>query len=187
MLTLPSWLVLLCRRLLLVRPALTAGRTLVLLRWGLLARAALTAGRRLVGTLILLRRGLLARAVLTAGRGLVGTLVLLRRGLLLGRATLARRGRLARALSTTLGADHVRQSEPRDGLIIDAPAGLEALLPLKCHQRLGRPRTQPSVRSPDVEPFLVQHDLHLADLLLSQVQCARSRSGAAQLCSSAAG
>src|SRR5712672_1438073 len=51
LLTLPSWLVLLCRRLLLVRPALTAGRTLVLLRWGLLARAALTAGRRLVGTL----------------------------------------------------------------------------------------------------------------------------------------
>src|SRR2546430_2562887 len=71
-----SWLVLLCRRLLLVRSALTAGQrlvgTLVLLRRGLLARAALTAGRRLlVGTLVLLRRGLLARAALTAGRRLV--------------------------------------------------------------------------------------------------------------------
>ena len=205
MLTLAGRLVLLRRCLVLGRAALTAGRgrvgALVLLRRclllvGVLLRrcllligAALTAGRGLASALVLLRRCLLlVCAALTAGRRLLaGALILLRRCLLRGRAALTGRGRLASALSTTLRAHHVRQSERRDGLVVDMAARLEALLPLERHQRLGRPRAQPSVRLPDVEPFLVQHDLHLADLLLSQVQCARSRSAAAELCSSAAG
>jgi hypothetical protein len=149
--------VLICRRLLHFVAALAGlvlARTLVLLRRCLLGRAALTAGRGLA--LVLLRRCLLGRAALTAGRGLVGTLIRL--------GTLARR-------SATLRAGHVRQSERRDSLTIQSSAGLKALLPLERDQRLRCPRAQSSVHL-NVEPSLLQHDLGLADLLRSQIQCA---------------
>src|SRR5262245_29831675 len=68
----------------------------------------------LTGRVALLRgRLLLAATALTAGRRLVGALVLLRRRLLPARTALARG-------STAPRADHVRQSESRNGLIVDA-------------------------------------------------------------------
>ena len=136
------------------------GRVALLRGRLLLAATAPTADRRLVGALVLLRRRLLlVRAALTAGRRLLtGTLILLRRRLLPARTALARG-------STALRADHVRQSEPRNGLNVDAAASLETLLTLERDQRLSCPRAKLSVRLADIEPFLVQDNLHLADLL----------------------
>ena len=120
------------------------------MRWRL-RRVALTARRRLVGALILLCRSLLvSRAALACGAA----------ALACGAAALASRG-------TALGAAHVRYSERRDGLIVDAAGGRETLLPLEDRQRADCSRAEPAVRSSDVEAFLDQDRLNLPDLLLA--------------------
>jgi hypothetical protein len=115
-------------------------------------------------------RGRGSPVALTARRGLVGALILLRRSLLVSRAAVAC-GAAALASSGTALRAHVRHSERRDGLIVDA-AGCETLLPLERRQRADCSRAEPAVRPSDVEPFLDQDDLNLPDLLLAQVQCA---------------
>lgn len=173
----------------LLRAALAAGRglaraLLLLRRRMLLSCAALTttlaAGRGLFGALVMLRRSLLLGcATLTAGRRLTCALVLLRRRLVLRCATLAGRGRLAGALSTALRTAHVRHSERGGGAAVESSADFQALATLERGQRPYRARAEPAVRTADVEPFLIQRDLNLPDLLLRQVQCGCARGAAA--------
>src|SRR5262249_34321994 len=93
--------------------------------------------------------------------------------------TLAGRGRLAGALSTTLRTARVRHSERRDGPTVESSADFQALATLELGQRPCRARAEPAVRTADVEPFLVQRDLNLEDLLLRQVHFGYARSAAA--------
>src|SRR5215469_11892483 len=171
--------------MLLVRRPLAGGGPRVALR-GRLLRAALAAGRGLARALVVLRRrmllscALLSRAALTAaGRGLTCALVLLRGRPLRTCTTLAGRGRLAGALSTTLRTAHVRHAERRDGAAVESSAGLQAAATLERGQRPYRARAEPAVRTANAEPFLVQHDLDPADLLLRQVHFGYARGATA--------
>jgi hypothetical protein len=98
---------------------------------------------------------------------LVGALILLCRSLLVSRAALACGAAALASRGTALGAAHVRYSERRDGLIVDAAGGRETLLPLEDRQRADCSRAEPAVRSSDVEAFLDQDRLNLPDLLLA--------------------
>src|SRR6516225_8878881 len=178
-------------------PALFAAGVLMLLArrplagpWvalrGRLLRAALAADRGLARALVVLRRrmllscALLSRAALTAaGRGLTCALVLLRGRPLRTCTTLAGRGRLAGALSATPRTAHVRHAERGDGLAVESSADFQALATLERGQRPYRARAEPAVRTADAEPFLVQHDLGPADLLLRQVHFGYARGAAA--------
>ena len=113
-----------------------------------------------------------ARVASTACRGLVGALILLRRSLLVRRAALTCSAAALAGRGTALRPAHVRHSERRDGLIVDAARRLEPLLALELRQRAHGSRAEPTVRPPDVEPFLDQDSLNLNNLFLAQVQCA---------------
>ena len=122
-----------------------------LLRAGLLrARllgASLARGRRSVAALIAL---LLVGRRLVAGGRIGGRLLLHRAAALAGR-------RLA------LAAD--RDPECRDRPAVKASGRLEALALLELDQRLLGARAEHAIGVPDVEAPLVQHDLHLPDLV----------------------
>jgi len=140
------------------RRLLRGGRVL-LIGWGVLVCTTLTSGGRLTCTLI---------ALLVDRRILIGRRVLIGRHLLRGGTALTGRRGLARALLS----GHVRQSERGDGLGIDLPASLEALLALERDQGLRGARTEHSVRlATDVESFLDQQHLNLPDLLRVQIEC----------------
>jgi hypothetical protein len=140
---------------------LLRGGGVLLIGWGVLVCTTLTSGGRLTCTLIAL---LVDRRILIGRRVLIG-----RRLLRVGTALAGRRG-LARARSPLLPG-HVRQSERGDGLGIDLPASLEALLALERDQGLRGARTEHSVRlATDVESFLDQHHLNLPDLLRVQIE-----------------
>src|SRR5262249_25161466 len=70
---------------------------------------------------------------------------------------------------TTLRTTRVRHSERRGGPTVESSADFQALATLELSQRPCRARPEPAVRTADVEPFLVERDLNLADLLLRQV------------------
>jgi len=139
------------------RRLLRGGRVL-LIGWGVLVCTTLTSGGRLTCTLI---------ALLVDRRILIGRRVLIGRHLLRGGTALTGRRGLARALLS----GHVRQSERGDGLGINLPASLEALLALERDQGLRGAPTEDSVRlAADVESFLDQHHLNLPDLLRVQIE-----------------
>src|SRR5262249_2322584 len=68
-----------------------------------------------------------------------------------------------------------------DGATIESSADFQALAALERSQRPYRARAEPAVRTADVEPLLVQHDLDLADLLLRQVHFGYARGAAAPM------
>jgi hypothetical protein len=152
--------------------------------WRLHSVATLAGGGRLVSALAALLPGaavligrLLLHPVATLARcGLVSALAALLPGapVLSGRllrciAALARRGRRASTLVALLSGQ-VRHAERGDGPTVNSSAGLEALLPLECNQRLRCARTQHAVRLAREEPFLLQDDLHLPDFIRAEIQ-----------------
>ena len=145
-----------------------------LLRAGLLrARllgASLARGRRSVAALIALL--LVGRRLVAGGR--IGGRLLLHRAAAL---TLAGR-RLA------LAAD--RDPECRDRPAVKASGRLEALALLELDQRLLGARAEHAIGVPDVEAPLVQHDLHLPDLVRGEIHHVYVRAAAARAYASAA-
>jgi hypothetical protein len=145
---------------------LAGGGRLVSALAALLPGAAVLVGRLLLHPVATLaRRGRLVSAL----AALLPSAPVLSGRLLRCIAALARRGRRASPLVALLSRQ-VRHAERSDGPAVNSPAGLEALLPLECNQRLRCARTQHAVRLAREEPFLLQDDLHLPDFIRAETQ-----------------
>jgi hypothetical protein len=154
-------------RLLLHPIAALAGRALPALLLG----APILIGRSLLRLLLHLAAALAARrrlalaTLLSAGRLLLGAL--------------ASGGRLAgTALSALLDVD----AERTDRTLVDLPGRLQALLPLERDQRLPGAQAEHAIGLADIEPLLIQHDLHLPDLLHAQRDRCATATAALERC-----
>jgi hypothetical protein len=74
-------------------------------------------------------------------------------------------------------------AEGADGLLVHLPSSLQALLLLVGHQSLTGTRSQLSVKISDIETFLFQDYLSLANLVTAEIHCASGRSARVLLAS----